>query len=168
MARRNWFRRVFSRRDEPAYYDEQGRPRTDGGFLIGQVPGEPYVPRDFTRQPGWETRNAPWWAAYGLVNGEVYDCDRAGNFETYSEKFSDPRYTQFAGVPVPDYVGPYFSYNAVQYLMRRLSVPPWARMEAGKHSDPRIHYPGWEGTPEGYDGTFSWQNGYKPSRRSVR
>ena len=162
-------RSIFtSNEDREAYRDDNGRPRTAGGFLIGQVPGEPYVPRDFTRQPGWQLRNASWWAAYGLVAGEVYDCDRAGSLETYGDKYSDPRYTQFAGEPVPDYVGPYFSRNAVRYFAkRRINVPEWAQMEAGKHSDPRIHYAGWEGTPEGYGGTYSWKKGYKPSKRSA-
>ena len=167
----NWFSALFTPRDEPAYHDEQGRPRTAGGFLIDKESGDPDFRQDFTHQPGWEIRNAPWWNAYGLRAGEVYDCDRAGNFETYAKKYNGSvYYTTFAGEPVPDYVGPYFSRNAVRYLARRrITVPEWAQMRAASHSDQRIQYPGYGGsTPEGYGGTFSWRKDYKPAKRSAR
>ena len=163
----SFWTRVFRSKDREAYKDDKGRPRTEGGFLIDKQFGDNDFRRDFTRQPGWIARED--WYRGSLEEFEEYDCGRNGVIYQFDQMHTDPRYFERAGDPVDDYDGPYVTENVVKVLRRRgVIVPPWAILRPASHSDQRIQYPGYSGSPpESYGATWTWKRGLRP-HKSVR
>jgi len=103
--------------------------------------------QDYTWHPDWSNRNAAWWLAFGLENGKLYDYNR------FSGGFVELPAAKFDGEPVPQYIGPYFAYNAYRWFSRRVSgrkriiVPPWARLRLKSHTVGKPQFPGLNGAP---------------------
>ncbi len=167
--KRSWIRRLFTRwQPPPGYTDDQGRECTAGGFLVDKQFGDDDFRRDFTRQPGWQDRNDGWWRRWGMFDYGFFGIDSRGKIAEFEEIYTDPRYFRIAGDEVLGYDGPYLDYNAVQYLSRRgVRVPDWAQLRQASHSDQRIQYPGWGGSPpESYGATWTWRRGLRLHRRA--
>lgn len=139
------------------YIDDQGRARTDGGYLEHVELGSDDFQRDFTRLPGWKIRNVDWWTSMGLEGGKVYGCSKFGKLFLLSER--GYKYSVYAGSPVPGYDGPYLTPAASRYYG---ISKPWIVMRAGgrSHNDERIQYPGYGGSvPESYGGYWTFLSG---------
>lgn len=154
-------RELADRRErEWAYIDSSGNYRSANGFFIGKRYGQPGdglhgFRRDFTHLDGWPD-DSP------LLDGLVFDYDR--ELDDLIEISSAP----FAGIPVPDYKGPYYTYNAVRYLRKKLrkTVHDWQKMRLRGHQDQRPQFPGYGGhPPEGAFGTYTIGRGYRPHKR---
>ncbi len=153
-----------------AYIDEQGRPRSQKGYLVNPRGGDQVAPaqRDFSRQEGWADRNTDWWSGQGMEAGGNYGYSPEGGFQTLADKYpGDSRYTDVAGQSPGDYAGPQLSYNAVQEMKARgISVPEWAQLAPRSHTDPRIKFPGYGGRNPDVGGSAGGSSGQRVAKGS--
>jgi hypothetical protein len=189
MAIRTWFARITNPEPDPEgaqprpgtkplrkpgggqktdYLDEDGRLRSPRGYLRNKSFGEVDFRRSFKRQPGWDEREYRWWDRWDLEDYDVFDCDRYGRIVSLYDHH-DPRYYAFAGDEVDDYSGPFVTKNFVKYVSRFGDwVPPWTIMRPASHSDQRMQFPGFGGSPpESWGSTWTWRSGLK-LHRSLR
>ncbi len=126
---------------EVAYIDEQGRPRSQGGWLVNPRGGDQVAPaqRDFSQQEGFGDQ-ADWYSDAGMEAGKFYDWSQEGGIQEMSG-------VNPAGSGVSGYGGPYVSENVRMH--GGVDVPDWALLEAGSHTDPRMKFPGYGGRDPG-------------------